>query len=74
MCSFSLAEFETEEDLEEAIWALPKNGGNTNTAEGLRHAQQIIEETARDSVKVCGHNTILCTVLTSALCYLDSLY
>ena len=42
----------TEDDLEEAIWALPYEKGVTNTAEGLLHAQQIIERTARASVKV----------------------
>ena len=42
----------TEEDLEEAIWALPYEKGVTNTAEGLLHAQQIIERTSRASVKV----------------------
>jgi Mg-chelatase subunit ChlD len=48
---WQLGEYETEEELEDAIWSISKIGGNTNTAEGLLHAQRIFEQSSRPSVK-----------------------
>lgn len=48
---WQLGEYQTEDELEEAIWDLPKMGGTTNTADALLHAQQIIEQSSRASVK-----------------------